>query len=253
LYFAVAILAFYEIMMRAAKRNVIQFGTRRIPYRLHRADRKRLRVVVSPDLTVDVFAPKTVNDERVRVAVQKKAPWIARTLDKLEAHHPLPSPKRYISGETFVYLGRQYRLKVENGLRQPAKLLGRFLWVWVKEKNDDQSVRKSVGQWYRRRARETLGRYVEKSYIIASRHGVPEPLLVIRTMRRRWGSCSQSGRITLNVNLVQVPVHCIEYVIMHELCHLKHHNHSKAFYSLLSRCQPDWRKRKETLDRVRLS
>jgi predicted metal-dependent hydrolase len=240
-------------MKSEANKQVIQFGTRHIPYRLHWTDRKRLRVVVSPELAVDVFAPKKSDDEQVRVAVQKKAPWIAKTLDKVEAYHPLPTPKRYVSGETFVYLGRQYRLKVENGLSGPAKLLGRFLWVGVKDKNDTTGIRKSVEQWYRKRAREILGRYVDKCHITASRHGVPEPLLVIRTMRRRWGSCSLSGRITLNVNLVQVPVHCIEYVIMHELCHLKHHNHSKAFYSLLTRCQPDWRKRKETLDKFRLT
>jgi predicted metal-dependent hydrolase len=240
-------------MKSEAAKHVIQFGTRQIPYRLHRADRKRLRVVVSPELTVDVFAPKTVNDERIRIAVHKKATWIARTLDKLETYHPLPTPKRYISGETFVYLGRQYRLKVEAGSKQPAKLLGRFLWIWVKDRTDTQWVKKAVDDWYRKRAHETLGRYMQKCYAIASRHGVSEPLLVIRVMRTRWGSCSPAGRITLNVKLVQVPVHCIEYVIMHELCHLKYHNHSKAFYALLTRCQPDWRKRKETLDKFRLS
>jgi len=240
-------------MKTEAEKHVIEFGARRVPYRLHRVDGTRLRIVVSPELMVDVFAPKTVDDGQILQALHKKAPWITRKLDMLEGYHPLPSPQKYVSGETFVYLGRQYRLRVRNGSKQPAKLLGRFLWVWVADKTDTQSIQRAVDAWYRERARETLGRYLEKLYAIASRHGLPEPMLTIHTMRRRWGSCSPSGRITLNINLVQVPVHCIEYVIMHELCHLKHHNHSRAFYSLLTRCQPDWRKRKETLDKFRLS
>ena len=231
----------------------MEFGSRQIQYRLHRADRKRLRVVVSPELVVDVYAPRDTDDEKIRLAVQNKASWIARTLDKLESYHPLPIPKRYISGETLVYLGRQYRLKIVKNSKKSAKLMGRFLWVWVENNNDTPSAKKAVDEWYRKRAREVLGRYLEKCYTVASRHGVPEPLLVIRTMQRRWGSCSNKGRITLNVNLIKVPVHCIEYVIMHELCHLKYNNHSKTFYSLLTRCQPDWRRRKEMLDRFRLS
>ena len=240
-------------MKTKAEMHVIEFGSRRISYRLHRTDRKRLRIIVSPELTVDVYAPKTTSDEQIHQAVQKKAPWIARKLDKLETYHPLPAPKRYVSGETLVYLGRQYRLKAVKGSKQPAKLLGRFLRVWVEDNNDTKSVKQAVDQWYRKRAREILGRYLEKCYTVASRHGVPEPLLVIRTMHRRWGSCSNKGRITINANLVKVPVHCIEYVIMHEMCHLKYNNHSKAFFSLLTRCQPDWRKRKEMLDRFRIS
>ena len=240
-------------MKTKAEEHLLDFGSRQIPYLLHREERKRLRVVVSPDLTVEVFAPKTATDDAIRLAIQKKAPWIARILDKVEAYHPLPTPKRFVSGETFIYLGRQYRLKVEKGGKQPAKLLGRFLWVWVEEKADIQDIKKATDAWYRKRANETLDRYTEKCFAIASRHGVPRPEMVIRTMRRRWGSCSPNGRITLNLNLLLAPVHCIEYVIMHELCHLKRHNHSKAFYTLLTRCQPDWRKRKETLDRFRLS
>ncbi len=230
--------------------KVINFGTRKIKYNLHRGNRQRLRIVVAPELTVDVFAPVCANEEQIQAAVMKKAAWIASKLDALEKYHPLPAPKKYISGETLVYLGRQYRLKVQQGARQPAKLIGRFLRVRVENKHDTRSVRNAVDAWYRKRAHEILGRYKEKCYTIASRHGVPEPILLIRTMRRRWGSCSPKGRITLNLNLVKVPVHCIEYVIMHELCHLKFNYHSKSFYSLLTRCQPDWRKRKEILDKV---
>ena len=124
--------------------NVIDYGTRKITYNLHRQDRKRLRIVVAPDLTVDVFAPATADEDQIQAAVMKKAAWIARKLDALESYHPLSAPKKYIRGETLVYLGRQYRLKVEQGYRQPAKLIGRFLWVWVADKNDTRSIRNTL-------------------------------------------------------------------------------------------------------------
>ena len=239
-------------MKTESTERVLQFGARRISYTLHRADRKRLRVVVSPELKVDVFAPKSANDQQISVAMQKKTRWIVRTLDKLESFHPLPTPRRYVSGETFLYLGRQYRLKVVSGPSQPAKLLGRFLWVRIGEKNHSEKAKSDVDNWYRIRAFHTFRRYMDRWHPVAVRHGIPKPSLAIRMMRRRWGSCSSSGRITLNVNLVQMPVHCIEYVIMHELCHLVCHDHGPRFYSLLTRCQPDWRKRKQTLDQFRL-
>jgi predicted metal-dependent hydrolase len=236
-----------------SKEHVISFGSRKISYRLYRADRKKLRIVVSPDLSVDVFAPKKSSESHIHDLVKKKARWITKSIDKLESYHPLPTPKQYISGETLVYLGRQYRLKVQNGAKEPAKLRGRFLYIRTKDKTDRSNVKKSMDEWYRRRAKDVLGRYMDKCINIAARHGISEPYMSVRLMRKRWGSCSPSGRITLNLKLVQLPVQCVEYVIMHELCHLKHPNHSKLFYSFLTRCLPDWRKRKKTLDRVRLS
>ena len=99
--------------------KAIDFGTRNIKYKLHRQTRKSLRIVVSPELTVDVFAPVSADAEHIRAALMKKAAWIARKLDELEKYHPLPAPKKYISGETLVYLGRQYRLKVIQGRGRP--------------------------------------------------------------------------------------------------------------------------------------
>ena len=234
------------------KNRVLQFGDRKILYRLYRSRRKHLRIVVTPYLLVEVYAPKRIHSTQIQEAVLKKAGWIAGKLDEIKMFHPLPTEKKYISGETFIYLGRRYRLKVLRGKKLPAKLLGPFLYVQTEKENDSKNVSRVVKTWYREHADLTFHRYMEKCFRIVSRHGVSKPVLSIRTMKRRWGSCSKAGRITLNTNLVQVPVHCIEYVIMHEICHLKVHNHSKQFYSLLTRCMPDWRRRKKTLDRFML-
>ena len=102
---------------------VLEYGSRRIPYRLHRAQRKRLRIVVLPDLSVTIYAPTTVPEKTLLDAIVRKAPWIARSLDRLTDFHPLPTPSNYVSGETFMFLGRQYRLQVEQGPLIPAKLV----------------------------------------------------------------------------------------------------------------------------------
>ncbi len=239
-------------MNPATTDRVLKYGRRDIPYRLQLSQRKRLRIVVTPMMEVRAYAPSRFSEDEILEAVRSKAPWIARQLDAVQQFHPLPSPHKYVSGETFTYLGRQYRLRVAAGDAGPAKLRGRFLHVSVPDKSDTTAVRRRVDTWYRDRAADTFQRYLGKWQDVGARHGIPEPRLVIRRMRTRWGSCTAAGRITLNVALVQTPAHCIEYVIMHELCHLKHHNHSKAFYRLLTRCMPDWERRKRILDTVAL-
>jgi len=239
-------------MNTESKSEVVQFGTRRIIYNLYRSDRKHIRIVVSPDLAVKVYAPRRTRNSRIHGVVLSKAGWIARKLDEVKVLQPLPTEKKYISGEIFLYLGRQYRLKVSPGKKCPAKLRGRYLYVQTERTDDCRNISRIVKTWYREHADLTFGRYMVRCFRIVSRHVDSNPVLMIRAMKRRWGSCSQTSRITLNTNLVQLPVHCIEYVIMHELCHLKFHNHSKQFYSFLTLCMPDWRKRKNTLDRFLL-
>lgn len=253
-----------------AHEAVLQFGDRRIAYRLLRTSRKRLRITVMPSLEVTVSIPASVPDSELARLLDRKAPWIARQLDRMATFHPLPTPTRYISGETFMYLGRQYRLKVEpqrgagilacppaakkqTRLSRPsARLIGRFLIVTAPEKAPQTAVRRAVQHWYADRATEIFPARINHCHAIAARHGVPMPAFVLRQMRTRWGSCTANNRVTLNANLLKVPVHCLDYVIMHELCHLAHHNHSPAFYRLLATCMPDWRKRKDLLDQIAL-
>ncbi len=234
-------------MKTEAAKHVLVYGERRISYRLQRSDRKRLRIVVKPDLSVLADAPIAFSEREVAEAVHAKARWIARQIVSFEDFHPLPTPHQYVSGETFVFLGRQYRLKVKQGDVVPAKLRGRYLHLTVPDKTNSATVKRAVERWYRARADDIFHRYLGICMQVASRHDIAEPILVIRNMRTRWGSCSASGRVTLNLKLVQAPVHGIEYIIMHELCHLAHHNHSPAFYRLLARCMPDWEQRREVL------
>ena len=118
---------------------------------------------------------------------------------------------------------------------------------------DMKGVKRAVEKWFRLQAEETFEDYLEKGYRLISQYCVPEPVLKIRRMKSRWGSCSRSGQITLNLGLIHLPPVCIEYIIMHELCHLKHLNHSKHYYQFLQHCMPDWKERKTILESYRLS
>jgi len=237
-------------MKTEAIEQVFVYGERRIPYHLRFSDRKRLRITVRPDLSIVADAPSRFSLDDTREAIRSKARWIIKQLASFEGFHPLPTPHKFVSGETFVYLGRQYRLRILVGQPGPAKLTGRFLQVTIVNKTNKEAVKQALDNWYRIRAEDVFQRYLQTCMEVAGRHGISDPELSIRDMRTRWGSCSAAGRITLNRNLVLAPVHCIEYVIMHELCHLVHHDHSPRFYRLLSRCMPDWEKRRAVLSQV---
>lgn len=233
---------------RAADHRQIRFGSREINFSLLLADRKDLAITVHPDLRVSVTAPRGYSDEEVCARVRKRAAWIARQLTRFEQLHPLPSKKRYVSGETHRYLGRQYRLKVSRGEDEGVKLSGPFILVTTKEVSRGSRVKELVDRWYRDRAHVMLPRYVAKCLSSARSLEVGQPSVQIRRLAKRWGSCTRTKTILLNTELIRTPPYCIEYVVMHELCHLRVHDHSPRFFQLLTRCMSDWSKRKARLD-----
>jgi predicted metal-dependent hydrolase len=227
---------------------LVEFSGEMVPVALERRERKCLSISVHPDGSVTAVAPRDRSLNDVRAHLQRRTSWIARQRRHFETFLPLPAEKRFISGETHLYLGRQYRLRVHCRTSASVKLVGRFLNVYAPEPHDLKVVRAAIDGWYRSHAeaifRQRLGRCLE----IAPSMQRADPRLRIRPMKRRWGSCSKAGSITLNSELVKMPLHCIEYVIMHELCHLRIHDHSPSFFRLLSRCMPDWERRKKRLD-----
>ena len=226
----------------------IQYGTQNIDYQLERMPRKTLAISVHPDLSVIVKAPVDTPLEDVNERVAKRAKWILSQKRRFEIFLPDVPPRKYVSGESHRFLGRQYRLKVVENDTEQIRLTRQFLEVYTPDKRPSH-VRELVENWYREQASKTFEERLATCYSRLSSENIPYPKVAIRKMQSSWGSCSPKGTITLNIKLIQVPKEYIDYVITHELCHLKYLHHETQFYALLSRVMPDWRRKKEKLDR----
>ncbi len=228
--------------------RTIRFGRQKIVYSLTFSNRKHLKISVFPDGRVEVDAPERRTVPEVEHSLKQRAGWIIRQQSHFERFQPLPSPRRYISGETHRYLGRQYRLRIRKGSSLEVKLIGKYLWVSTKEKSKPDLIESAVKSWYLDHAKTIFEKRLKECYARTKQHGVPLPGLQIRRMRTRWGSCRKNDTITLNPDLIRVPTPCIDYVITHELCHLKFRRHNQDFYALLSRCMHDWISRRDRLN-----
>lgn len=227
--------------------RLLVFGSIEIPYELTYQDRKTLGIKVYPDCRVRVFAPSDTSEEVLRSMLRQKAPWIIRQQKDFLSYHPLTPPRKYISGETHLYLGRQYRLRIESGDRNELKL---FRGRMVVHRKGHSPIQNILSDWYREKARLHIENMLEEIFPRFHRFNVRKPELVIREMPTRWGSCTPNGKVILNPELVKAPKGCIEYVIIHELCHLIHHNHTAAFYTVQEKMMPDWKKWKDRLERT---
>jgi len=208
--------------------------------------KKTISIQVLPDASVEVLAPIHTEPEKIIATIRKRARWVARHVDRINQQQAEVLPREYISGETHFYLGRRYVLKVIQSDVEQVKLSRGHFMVQCKAVNKS-NVKSLLEGWYNKQAHQVFERRLK---IIADNIEWLEkvPSMTLRLMKKQWGSCSPLGRISLNWNLVKAPVECIDYVITHELCHLREHNHSKKFYTLIDGHYPDWKPVKGRLD-----
>jgi len=234
--------------------EAIEFGSRIIMFRLEFSDRKSLGITVTPELEVLVKAPVGTSLEKVKEKIKKKAPWIIKQQSFFLSFQPRTTKRKFISGETYLYLGRQYRLKVISDLadvkHEEVKLKGQFIEVYTIEKVRTKEL---LEKWYLEKAKEKLPKMAKEMFdAFAARKNLS--LLPfqfsLRNMSTRWGSCTSKGRIILNPELIKAPKGCIEYVIIHELCHLIYHDHTQKFLDLQTREMNDWEKWKMKLEKL---
>lgn len=228
-------------------RKMIQFGSTTIDYELFFLERKTLGITVTPEMEVYVKAPIDAPIEKIERILRKRAPWIIKQQKLFLAHFPKMPPKKYVSGETHLYLGRQYRLKVEIGEIEFVKLQGRFITVICTKM---ERVEELLEGWYRSHAEARFMEFCPVWIEKFRQFNVSPTEVQIRKMTKRWGSCSPGGKIILNTELIKAPRGCIEYVIIHELCHLVHYNHNIKFLNLQTRMMPSWQKWKDRLEKI---
>jgi len=225
----------------------IQFGSKQIGFHVEYSDRKTLGITVTPDLDVLVKAPVDSSLDKIKEKLHKKAPWIIRQQSFFLHFHPKSTKRKYIGGETHLYLGRQYRLKIEQNKVESVKLKGKFIKVMTADK---LRVRQLVNEWYLQHARKYFYTIAQPLIGKFKKHKVEPSSIVLREMPTRWGSCTPKGKIILNPELIKAPKGCIEYVIIHELCHLIHHDHTQKFIDLQIKEMPDWEKWKSKLEKL---
>lgn len=222
-----------------------------ISYCLERKPVKNLNLRIRKDGSIYVSANELVFPEKVDEFVLSKGKYILSALKCFEELAQYrPQPKKYVSGETFYIQGRGLRLKVLEGPKDTIDTDGIYIYLQVKNAQDAWKKQRIVTRFLDWQCKDVFDEVIAQTYPLFQKYGVAMPALRIRDMDTRWGSClSKKGIITLNKRLLEAPRNCIEYVIMHEFCHFIHSNHSKQFYGFLTMLMPDWKERKNILDK----
>jgi predicted metal-dependent hydrolase len=227
--------------------DAIQFGSKKIDFSLEYSNRKSLGITVTPELSVLVKAPVDTSMEKIKEKLRKKAPWIIRQQSFFLSFHPKTPARKFIGGETHLYLGRQYRLQIQIGKDESVKLKGKFIEVTAREKSRAKDL---LNGWYLQHAKTKFHAIAQPLIDKFKKHKVEPSSIVFRDMPTRWGSCTPKGKIILNPELIKAPKGCIEYVIIHELCHLIHHDHTQKFIDLQTKEMKDWAKWKMKLEKL---
>ncbi|MBI2281092.1 MAG: M48 family metallopeptidase [Bacteroidetes bacterium] len=225
----------------------IQFGSKQIDFNVVYSDRKTLGITVTPDMDVLVKAPVDSSIQKIKEKILKKAPWIIKQQSYFLSFHPKTTKRKYISGETHLYLGRQYLLKIELSKDESVKLKGKYIEVRT---STISNVKKIMLNWYLHQAKIKYHNIAQPLIEKFKKYNVEPNSIVLREMPARWGSCTPKGKIILNPELIKAPKGCIEYVIIHELCHLVHYDHTQKFIDLQTKEMPNWEKWKTKLEKL---
>lgn len=233
------------------EKHQIEYANKIIDFVVKRKKVKNVNLNIKPDMTIEVTANDRVPLDFICDFVKTKGAWILKNVKTFKDVQPYrQSEREYVSGETFKYLGKQYRLRVQKATEEEmVKYFRGFIYLYVKDTDNVIRKAKLLDEWYREKAQMIFDQSLEKMYPMVQKYGVVKPEIDVRLMKARWGSAlTDKNTILLNSELIKAPKYCIDYVVLHELIHFKYNDHSENFYQMLYSLMPDWEKRKAILD-----
>jgi hypothetical protein len=240
--------------MKTFMSRTLHFGGETVSFVIERTTRRKTVSISIGYDGVHVLAPSDLDDDRIVEIVRRKGSWVLRKQALYRELGGAPIVREFVSGETYHYLGRQYRLKViadKSVVVCRITARGSTLLALVPIDGGTlirrPAVRSALRHWYRDHARP---HFQARARVMAERLGVPTPTVHVVDQSKRWGSCDAGGRIRLNWRLIMAPISLVEYVVAHEVCHVIEHSHSRTFWRTMEIIMPDYEKRARELDRL---
>lgn len=213
------------------------------------ARRRTLGITVRHDKSVSVRVPLRTTLQEIRDFVTQRGAWVVKAWERMDAR-PARQPRVYRDGALILLLGESWPLEIRTGDQEAVLLLDGRLQVTTRECSSKTAIRRLIDSWYRQQALELVRTRAVRCHLLMQPEGILLPPISIRSMKTRWGSYSyRTGRITLNLNLIKAPLACLDYVIIHELCHIKVRHHGPDFWSMVERYIPDYRDIRKQLTR----
>lgn len=232
------------------KQDSLQIDDQVIPYEVVHRPRvtRRIHLEINSEGGLLVVAPRRMSRRAINRTLQRRPSHVARFLGDARAKQQDLPVLSYTSGEKHLYLGRKIPLLIDlrPGKRGSVHVTGEQIRIGVPQQEHGQ-VKKQLTRWYRQQAEQLFVKQLQHFSSLAAWTAGQVPVMRLRMMKRTWGSCSSGGVITLNPHLVKAPVECIDYVVAHEICHLREHNHGRAFHALQERLYPQWRQARAQL------
>lgn len=223
-----------------------QHGTSKIDFEVIYRKRKTMEIRVEPPGKIKVISPEGLPEDLLMETVQRKSKWIQRALSSVKDMEYQPYNREFVNGESFLYLGGNYPLQIEidESMRRPEVKLNRGNLLVKSPSEDQEIVRRALETWYRMKCQEKVEERIE---YYKDQVGAGPTEIKVKEQKRRWGSCTAQDRLLFNWRCIMAPSYILDYIVVHEMCHLIYKNHSKDYWASVAEILPDYKERRQWL------